>query len=146
MNFFTRVLRYGAVGIAISTLYSFLVVLIVEQLRMASPTLASGLAFATILPLAYAAHRHVTFSDAIHDRLASLRFGGTTTASFLIATGGMYLATDVFARSYLLGIALNWVVIPSMNFLIYLVWVFRVESSGSMARRSRGRVRPEVVR
>jgi len=129
MNIYTRVLRYGAVGIAVSMLYGLCVILLVDRLHMASATLASALAFAAILPLAYAAHRHVTFSDAAHDPLACLRFASTTTASFLVATGGMYLATDVLARSYLLGIAFNWALIPTMNFLIYLVWVFRVGSS-----------------
>jgi putative flippase GtrA len=129
MNICARILRYGAVGIAVSVLYSLFVMLLVDQVGMASATLASALAFAAILPLAYAAHRHVTFSDAAHEPLVSLRFASTSTASFLVAMGGMYLATDVLARSYLLGIALNWVLIPAMNFLIYLVWVFRVGSS-----------------
>ena len=128
MNFYDRVLRYGAVGIGVSVLYSLCVVLLVDLAGMASATVASVLAFAAILPLAYAAHRRVTFSDAAHDPLASLRFAATTTASFLVATGGMYLTTEVFARSYLLGIGLNWLVLPIMNFLIYLVWVFRVGS------------------
>jgi putative flippase GtrA len=128
MTIYARVLKYGAVGIAVSMLYSLLVVLLVNQCGMASPTLASALAFAAVLPVAYAAHRGVTFSDAAHDPFASWRFAGTTTASFLVATGGMYLATDVLARSYLLGIALTWVLIPAMNFLVYLVWVFRVGS------------------
>jgi hypothetical protein len=36
----------------------------------------------------------------------------------------MAIVTDVFHASYLWGIALNWVMIPIMNFLIYLYWVF----------------------
>jgi len=126
MNFYARVLRYGVVGVAVSILYGLFVMLLVDHIGMASATLASALAFAAILPFTYAAHRRVTFSDAARDPLASLRFVGTTTASFLIATGGMYLTTGIFARSYLIGIALTWVLIPATNFLIYLIWVFRV--------------------
>ena len=128
MNICARIVKYGAVGIAVSMLYSLFVMLLVDQAGMASGTLASALAFAAILPLAYAAHRHVTFSDATHDPLALWRFAGTTTLSFLVATGAMYLATAILARSYLLGIALTWLLIPTMNFLVYLVWVFRVGS------------------
>jgi putative flippase GtrA len=128
MTFYARVLKYGAVGIVISVIYSLSVMLLVDRVGMTSATLASALAFAAILPLAYAGHRRVTFCDAAHDPLASWRFAGTTTASFLIATGGMYLATGVLARSYLLGIALTWMLIPTMNFLVYLIWVFRVGS------------------
>jgi putative flippase GtrA len=148
MNFCGRVIRYGVVGIAISALYSLSVVLLVDQIHMANATAASVLAFAAVLPLAYAAHRRVTFSDAAHDPLAPLRFAASTAASFLVATGGMYAVTEIFAHSYLLGIALNWVLIPIMNFLIYLVWVFRVgpirpggalpAGTGSPPARARG--------
>jgi nitrite reductase/ring-hydroxylating ferredoxin subunit len=34
--------------------------------------------------------------------------------------------TEIFGRSYLLRIALNWALIPAVNFLIYFFWVFRV--------------------
>lgn len=128
-RFFGRILRYGVVGIVISVIYSLSVVALVDGLDFANPTAASVVVFILVLPLAYTAHRRVTFFDAAPHMTAPLRFGVTTATSFIITTGGMYLVTVVFEQSYLYGIALNWVVIPTVNFLIYYLWVFRTGKS-----------------
>jgi len=121
-----RVVRYGFAGLAISIVYSLAVVVLVAGLHVAGPTAASVIAFILVLPIGYVTHRRVTFLDAVPDPLMPLRFAVTTAASFGVAIGGMYVVTDVLGKSYLLGIALNWLVIPAMNFLIYCLWVFRV--------------------
>ncbi len=121
-----RIWRYGTVGLAVSVAYSLAVVLAVRLLPTHNPTAASAVAFAVLLPIAYLAHRSVAFSDAASDPLQPLRFAVSTAATFLIAVGGMYAVTEIFGRSYLFGIALNWALIPAANFLIYLFWVFRV--------------------
>lgn len=123
---FARVLRYGVVGLGISIVYSLAVVLLVDHVHMRSATWASVLAFAVMLPFAYAAHRRVTFFDAARDTFQPARFAVTTTSSFLVSTVGMYGVTEVFGFSYLIGIALNWALVPAINFLIYFIWVFRV--------------------
>lgn len=127
-QFVARVLRYGVVGLTVAIVYSLAIVLLVVQCHMRDATAASALAFIVVQPLAYLAHRHVTFFDAARDSFQPLRFAVTTTSTFLIAIGGMYVMTDTLGRSYLLGIALNWALIPVINFLIYLLWVFRLEN------------------
>ena len=126
VGLFQRVVRYGIVGVAISLIYSLGVIHLVSQLHMSNATLGSVLTFVAILPLAYAAHRYITFFDAGSDSFQLARFVVTTVAGFLITTVGMYVITNVTKSSYLLAVALNWVVIPPMNFLIYFIWVFRV--------------------
>jgi len=121
-----RILRYGVVGLIVSVVYSLAVVLAVGWLPSHDPTLASGLTFVVVLPIAFLAHRYVSFFDAPRDAFQPLRFAITTCSTFLISVGGMYLVTEVLGRSYLLGIALNWALIPAINFLVYLFWVFRV--------------------
>lgn len=121
-----RLLRYGIVGLVVSLLYSFAVVLLVARLHMGNATQASAVAFAVVQPIAYFAHRHVTFFDAAGDPFQPLRFAVTTVSTFLIAIGGMYVVTDMLGHSYLFGIALNWAMIPAGNFLAYLLWVFRL--------------------
>lgn len=123
---FARVLRYGVVGLGISIVYSLAVIFLVDHVHMRSATWASVLVFAVMLPFAYAAHRRVTFFDAARDTFQPVRFAVTTTSSFLVTTVGMYGVTEVFGLSYLIGIALNWALIPAINFAIYFVWVFRV--------------------
>ena len=128
IGFTARVLRYGIVGLAVSIAYSVAVVLAVHLTH--SPTWASGIAFAWVLPIAYLAQRSIAFFDAAPDPFQPLRFAVSTASTFLIAVGGMYWVTEVLGRSYLLGIALNWALIPAVNFLIFFFWVFRVRGSG----------------
>jgi putative flippase GtrA len=125
-----RILRYGCVGVAISLLYSFAVIAAVHVLRPIGPTMASVLAFGIVQPLAWVSHRSISFGDRPRDAFQPLRFALTTTASFVVAVGGMYWITEIAGRSYLLGIAWNWMIIPAMNFGIYLVWVFRSKQNG----------------
>lgn len=121
-----RMVRYGVVGLVVSIAYSLAVVVLVHDLPTHNPIRASCVAFIVMQPVAYLAHRSIAFFDAVRDPFQPLRFAITTTSTFLIAVGGMYVVTDIFGRSYLLGIALNWALIPAANFLIYLFWVFRV--------------------
>ena len=120
-----RILRYGGVGVAISLLYSAAVIAAVHVLRPIGPTLASVLAFGAVLPISWLAHGRVSFGDRPRDAFQPLRFAVSTTASFVIAVGGMYWITAIAGRSYLLGIAWNWAIIPAMNFIAYMFWVFR---------------------
>jgi nitrite reductase (NADH) small subunit len=138
IGFAERTLRYGIVGFAVSVAYSLAVVLAVHSLPAHSATLASGIVFAVMLPIAYLAHRSIAFFDAKADPFQPLRFAVSTVSTFLIAVGGMYVVTEILGRSYLLGIALNWALIPAVNFLIYLYWVFRVGAHRSVATRTLG--------
>lgn len=124
-----RVLRYGCVGLAISLLYSFAVIACVQWLQPISPTMASIIAFIAILPISYLAHGRVSFSDRPFDTLQPLRFAFSTAVAFIVAVGGMYWITEIAGRSYLLGIAWNWMIMPAMNFLAYMFWVFRTARS-----------------
>jgi putative flippase GtrA len=126
-----RVLRYGCVGLAISLIYSLAVIAAVHVLHPIGPTMASVLAFAVVLPLSWLAHGRISFGDRPRDAFQPLRFALSTTASFAVAIGGMYWITEIAGRSYLLGIAWNWLIIPAMNFSIYMFWVF------SKARKAR---------
>jgi putative flippase GtrA len=120
-----RILRYGGVGVVISLIYSLAVVAAMHVLRPIGPTMASILAFGTVLPMSWLAHGRISFGDRPRDAFQPLRFALSTTASFVIAVAGMYWITAIAGRSYLLGIAWNWLIIPTVNFLTYMFWVFR---------------------
>lgn len=119
-----RVLRYGGVGLALSVIYSLAMIAAV-QVPWFGPTMASVLAFAIVLPISWFAHGTITFGDRARDAFQPLRFVLSTTATFVLAVGGMYWITEIAGRSYLLGIAWNWLVIPATNFLVYMFFVFR---------------------
>jgi nitrite reductase/ring-hydroxylating ferredoxin subunit/putative flippase GtrA len=135
IGFAERTLRYGIVGLAVSVAYSLAVALAVHLLPTHNPTWASVIVFLVMLPIAYLAHRSISFFDAAPDRFQPLRFAVSTVSTFLIAVGGMYAVTEILGRSYLLGLALNWALIPAVNFLIYLFWVFRVGTRRPAALR-----------
>lgn len=119
-----RIFRYGVTGLTISILYSLAVVLCVWLVPVLSPTWASVLAFVVIVPFSYQAHRGISFGDRASGRGQQNRFYITTTSSFLVAVGGMYVITEIFALSFYFGILWNWMVIPASNFCIYNLWVF----------------------
>ena len=132
-TFVRRVGRYGCVGVAVSVFYSLAVIACVRGLHPITPTEASVIAFVLTLPVSYLAHGRVTFADRPADKFQPLRFGLSTAMSFVVAVGGMYWITEIAGRSYLLGIAWNFLIIPGTNFLVYLLWVFRpIRNTGRM--------------
>jgi putative flippase GtrA len=138
--FLRRVARYGGVGVAVSLCYSLAVIGCVHFWPPIGPTVASVIAFTVTLPISYFAHRNITFFDSERTPFQPLRFAVTAAASFIVAVGGMYWITEIAGRDFLLGIAWSWLIIPAVNFVIYIVWVFRapqtVRVSGSPAQSS----------
>ena len=118
-------MRYGVSGTALSLLFSGLVVWLVTSWPTLGPVVASIVAFAVLLPFAYLAHRYFSFAGRAHVEGTVVRFVITTTAAFAIAVGGMYVVTARLHAPYYWGIALNWLLIPFANYLVYLLWVFR---------------------
>ena len=120
-----RVIRYGAIGIVVSVFYSVVIIALVMGPTRLNSTLASAIGFPVALPVGWLLHRTVSFGDRPYDRMQPLRFVISTTATFALAVGGMYVITEIGGREYWLGILWNWLTIPVMNFLFYLYWVFR---------------------
>ena len=135
-----RVGRYGGVGLAVSLFYSLAVIACVQFWPRTGATLASVIAFIITLPISYFAHRNISFFDSQRDGFQPLRFAVTTAASFVLAVGGMYWITEIAGRDFLLGIAWTWLIIPAVNFVVYILWVFRatktVRLGGSPAQSS----------
>ena len=131
--FLRRVGRYGCVGLAVSLFYSLAVIACLHFWPPIGPTLASVIAFTVTLPIAYIAHRNISFSDRQRDGFQPLRFAVTTATSFVLAVGGMYWITEIAGRSFLLGIAWTWLIIPAVNFVVYMLWVFRTTQTARLA-------------
>ena len=133
LAFLGRLMRYGFVGVGVSMFYSCAVIVLMSAKLVESATFASIIAFFLTLPVGWLAHGSVSFGDRPFDRFQPLRFVVTNGGSFAIAVGGMYAINGIAGYSYLYGIAWNWMIIPTMNFVIYLFWVFR-ESNVASAR------------
>ena len=124
-----RLMRYGLVGVGVSLFYSSVVIVIMSLRVAVSPTLASVIAFFLTMPVGWLAHRSLSFGDRPFDNFQPLRFAVTNGGSFVVAVGGMYVINGLAGYSYLYGIAWNWMIIPTMNFIVYLFWVFRESSA-----------------
>ncbi|HWU54331.1 MAG TPA: GtrA family protein [Rhizomicrobium sp.] len=127
-----RVFRYGVSGVLVSIICSLGVVGFVHILPQIGPVGANILAFCAVQPIGYVIHKTFTFPDTDIESQGGYsglrRFILTNLASLAVSTAGMALVTNVLRASYLWGIALNWVLIPSTNFLLYRFWVFKVRS------------------
>jgi putative flippase GtrA len=130
--FLGRLARYGGVGVGVSLFYTLAVIACVHLWPPIGPTLASVIAFIITVPIAYFAHGNISFFDNQRDAFQPLRFAVTTAASFVLAVGGMYWITDIAGRSFLLGIAWTWLIIPAVNFVVYVLWVFRTTQTAGL--------------
>ena len=125
-----RIVRYGFSGVLVSIICSLGVVAFVHLIPQVGPVGANILSFCAVQPIGYVIHKTFTFPDTeIGPQGATSgvhRFILTNVASLAVSSGGMALVTNVLHASYLWGIALNWVLIPSTNFLLYRFWVFKI--------------------
>jgi putative flippase GtrA len=127
--------RYALVGVSVSILYSLTVIALVDGLGVTRPTYASVVAFLAVSPVSYVMQGRFAFRDAARDPSQPFRFAVMAASSFAAATAAMYLVTETLAWSYLVGIFINWIVIPVVNLFINLVWVFRPHPrSGELGR------------
>jgi putative flippase GtrA len=123
-----RIVRYLFAGVAVSLGYTFTVLLLVEWSGLLRPAWASAASFVLWTPISYVAHRDFTFRfDGAHRSAATkylvaflLRFA----ASALVVAGIEYLSFH-----YLLGVLLNWAVLPLINYVVLSFWVFREGSA-----------------
>ena len=129
-----RIIRYGASGVLVSLICSLGVIVFVHTLPQIGPVGANILAFCLVQPIGYAIHKTFTFPDTklteSGARSGLRRFILTNLTSLLVSTAGMALVTNVLRASYIWGVALNWILIPSTNFLLYRFWVFKAPSRG----------------
>jgi putative flippase GtrA len=123
-GFIAQTARYGAVGVVVTLIYTGLVIFFVDGIGLGDPDLASLFGFAIALPLSYLGHWGITFQRRHRLLDGWQRFAAMSTISFVVAVPGMHLVTHILGWSYLIGLAANWVVAPSINYVVLQLWVF----------------------
>lgn len=124
---YERLVRYVIVGGGAAVLYGGLVYLFVEYRFLNDAVKASALASIISQPVAYIAHRSVTYRDVTSVSGAPLRYAIIVVSTFSISTGSMFLVTRG-GWPYWFAIVIGWFVVPAANFLIGSLWVFRARS------------------
>src|SRR5579871_438154 len=118
---FGRLLRYLLVGGGIAFFYSALTFALVVSGEIADPTLASALATLMTQPLAFFAHRAITYSDVQRQRAQIARFAIVATCSFVVGVGTMKTVV-VLGQPFWLALVLGWALVPAANYLVTTLW------------------------
>ena len=124
MTFFTKVFRFGVVGVATALIHYGLLYAGVEAMQL-NVTLASSLGFVVAVIFNYLMHYSWTFSEpAPHTKTLS-RYLIMITCGFLINGLVMYAGVTFYDWNYLLTQVLALIMVISWNFSVALLWVFR---------------------
>lgn len=130
---FERVLRYVAVGGAVTLFYTLLVAVLVTGRVVGDPVAASVLASLVTLPISFLVHRRFTYADTAPAAGQWERFLVIAASNFAINVGLMKGA-EMWRWPYWTALVLGWMVVPAVNYVINAVWVFRTKSLLSMQR------------
>lgn len=124
---FERVIRFLLVGGGVTLVYTVLALCLHEGGVIADATLASVAAYLATQPIAFLAHKHLTFPDASRQHSSWHRFGAMSLAGLAITAGSMKVIS-VLGMPFWFGLVIGWVCIPIANFFISAVWIFRTRT------------------
>ena len=110
-------------GICATLVYVLFSLVAIDKLRI-SPVTTSILAQAAGFCVSYIGHSIYSFRVKTNHRVYLWRFTAITGVTFVLATGTMWLITDVARLSPRIGIAIVAVLIPAVSYLCNRFWVF----------------------
>ena len=130
-----RLIRYFVAGIAVSLGYTFTIVVLVDWLAFIGAEAANAISLIIWTLISYVVHREFTFRfDGSHGGTVA-RFVFVFTLKFIASVIVIALVTRHYQSSYLVGVALNWVVLPLVSYFAMKLWVFaRAHPIGSGTR------------
>lgn len=118
-----KLLRFASVGIANTIVYALATRLYAEFL-VVSAAIASGMGYATSVPMAFFGHRNLTFEakGALSPQL--VRFIGNHLLGIVLAVVIPWLMTDLLAWPIWLGMGATILAVPVVSYLMMDKWVF----------------------
>ena len=118
-----KLLRFAFVGAANAMVYAVATRLYAEVFAI-SVAAASGLGYATAIPMAFFGHRNLTFEakGALSPQL--VRFLCNHLFGFSLAMVIPWLVTDLLAWPIWLGIGVTILAVPIVSYLVMDKWVF----------------------
>jgi putative flippase GtrA len=130
-----RLIRYFVAGIAVSLGYTFTIIVLVDWLAFVGAEAANAISLIIWTLISYVVHREFTFRfDGSHGGTVA-RFIFVFTLKFVASVIVIALVTRHYQSSYLVGVALNWVVLPLVSYFAMKLWVFaRAHPIGSGTR------------
>lgn len=119
----SKLLRFASVGVANAMAYALATRLYADVFAV-SAAVASGLGYATAVPMAFFGHRNLTFEakGALSPQL--VRFLGNHLFGFVLAVAIPWLTTDLLAWPIWLGMGATILAVPVVSYLVMDKWVF----------------------
>lgn len=127
---YTRVVKFGAVGL-INTAVDFLVFALVSELLLMSPATAQSVGYGAGVLCSFVLNHLITFSDAKKEdatgqAMRFVRFIVVNGASWVLSSALIHLLTQVGMWKYLAKLIVTGVTMV-LNYFGYKVLVFRIK-------------------
>jgi putative flippase GtrA len=134
-----RLTRYFVAGVGVSIGYTLTVVALVHWLSFVSAEVANAASLILWTIISYVVHREWTFRfDGGYGRSAA-RFIFIFVAKLVASIAVIALITRYYQSSYLIGVVVNWVVLPLISYVGMKLWVFRPHVSSAELRAAGNR-------
>jgi putative flippase GtrA len=119
-----RLVRYAFAGVGVSLGYTFTIVALVEWWGLMRAEAANAVSLILWTIISYIVHREFTFrfDGRYSDSLA--RFVFVFVLKLLVSVAVIALITRYYQSSYLIGVLVNWVVLPLISYAVMKLWVF----------------------
>jgi putative flippase GtrA len=119
-----RLIRYFVAGLAVSIGYTFTIAALVDWLSLVSAEAANAISLIIWTLISYVVHREFTFRfDGSYGGTVA-RFIFVFALKFIASIIVIALVTRHYQSSYLVGVAVNWVVLPLVSYFAMKLWVF----------------------
>lgn len=128
-----RLIRYLGAGVAVSLGYSLTIVALVDWVALLGPEAANVVSLILWTIISYLVHREFTFRFDGNYRGSAARFIFIFVLKLLASVAVIAVTIRYYKSSYLIGVFLNWVVMPLISYVAMKLWVFQDTSSRSLA-------------
>lgn len=108
-------------------LYSGLTAGLISGHVMSDRTLASVVASLMTIPLSFVIHRQVTYRDTDYQRVQWRRFTVVALTN-LALNAGLMAGTAALRWPYGVALIVGWILVPTANYLLNALWVFRTRN------------------
>lgn len=122
-----RLVRYGIAGTAVSLGYTFTIVALVSWWRVLDPQAANIVSLILWTIISYFAHRDFTFRFAGEYTGSAGQFIFVSLLRLGTSIAVVAVITRYYQSSYLIGVLVNWVVLPIVSYIALKLWAFRWE-------------------
>ncbi len=123
-----RLLKYVVIGAAITLAYFALTNAAVSFGGIGAKTASVGV-YLVMLPIAFVAHRRITFASRGQMLFEWVRFCSVNAANLLIVFEVSAIAVDRYALPPWIAFLIISVFIPIVNFVAFQMWVFASKST-----------------